>query len=76
MKFHDIGEDSNIEPGEYLLHVPSKTIVICGKYNGTSVRALNGPRLFEDDVDNFKKITLSHRERKSTYVASCKGCGG
>jgi len=75
MKFYDIDKDSEIIPGEFLLHIPSKAIVLCGAYDGVSVRALDGGKLFEDNVENFKKIIITTRERKTHYVAGCKGCG-
>ena len=75
MKFYDIDEDSQIVPGEFLLHVPSKAIVLCGAYDGKKVRALDGGKLFEDEVINFKKLIITHRERRTKYVAGCKSCG-
>jgi hypothetical protein len=76
MKFYDIEDDDKVVPGEYLLHVPSNEIVLCGAYDGTNIRALFGAQLIEDKIKNFKKIAVARRERKMKYVASCKGCGG
>jgi len=75
MKFHDISDESTVAPGEYLLYVPKNSIVLCGAFDGTNIRALENGALFEDKVENFKKITLTQRERKRRYVSRCKGCG-
>ena len=75
MKFYDISEESTVAPGEYLLYVPKNSIVLCGAFDGTNIRALENGSLFEDKVENFKKITLTQRERKRRYVSRCKGCG-
>ena len=76
MKFHDIAEDDQIVPGEFLLHIPTKSIVVCGAYDGVQIRALDGGKLFKDKIDNFKKIQITARERKTRYVPTCKGCSG
>jgi len=75
MKFYDIGEESTVAPGEYLLYVPKNSIVLCGAFDGANIRALENGSLFEDKVENFKKITLTQRERKRRHVSRCKGCG-
>jgi hypothetical protein len=76
MKFYDIDESAVIVPGEFLLYVPRNTVVVCGAYDGTTIRALINGRLLEDDVDKFKKITITEREKKRRYVSTCKGCSG
>jgi hypothetical protein len=76
MKFYDIDDYTKVVPGEYLLHVPSKSIVLCGAFDGGSVRVMGDGRLFEDDIGNFKKIAIDKKERKHYYVATCKSCGG
>ena len=76
MKFYDIDDYSKVVPGEYLYHVPTKAIVICGAYDGNNVRALYNGRIFNDEINNFKKITITKRERSNYYVPACKSCGG
>jgi len=76
MEFYDIDENTKAHPGEYLLHIPSKQIVMCGAYkpdDGT-IRALHNGRLMEDKIHNFQKIKLSQAERRTRANASCSGC--
>ena len=75
MKFDEITEDTQVYPGEYLLYVPKKAIVVCGAYKGDTIRALDNGRLLEDRVENFKKIRITNKERKEQRRAKCKGCG-
>ena len=76
MEFYDISDDVKAHPGEYLLHIPSKQIVMCGAYkaaNGT-IRALHNGRLMEDKIANFQKIKLSQSERRERTPSGCGGC--
>lgn len=75
MEFTDISENSKPHPGEFLLHVPTNSIVICGAYMGEDIRVLNNGRLFVDSVGNFKKLLLSKEERKNKSTPKCKACG-
>jgi|TARA_Y100000310_G_scaffold335389_2_gene417317 hypothetical protein len=75
MEFEEITEDAKVFPGEFLLHVPKKTIVVCGAFKGDTIRVLDNGRLVEDKVQNFKKIKLNDNEREERYVSRCKGCG-
>jgi len=75
MDFEEITDDVNVFPGEYLLYVPKKVIVVCGAYKGDTIRVLENGRLLEDKVENFKKIRLTKKERKERKRARCKGCG-
>jgi hypothetical protein len=76
MNFQEITEDSKVFPGEYLLHVPSNKIVICGAYKPLEgkIRALANGRLMEDAIANFQKIKLSKSEKKKRTVRQCGGC--
>ena len=76
MKFQVITENSKVFPGEYLLHVPSKQIVVCGAYKPSEgkIKALANGRLMEDAVANFQKIKLSKSEQKKKPVRRCGGC--
>ncbi len=78
MKFEEITEDTVVYPGEYLLHLPSKQIVLCSAYrkNLGKIKALKQGRLMEDDVRAFKKISMSAAERKRQRRKSCGGCKG
>ena len=77
MKFDDIVEESIVSPGEYLLHEPTSQIVLCGAYvkKEGRIRALSRGAVLEDEVDNFKKIRLTPKERKERQKSKCKGCG-
>jgi hypothetical protein len=76
MKFQVITENSKVFPGEYLLHVPSKQIVVCGAYKPIEgkIKALANGRLMEDAIANFQKIELAKSERKKKTVRQCGGC--
>tara|TARA_R110002020_G_scaffold65206_1_gene172296 strand:+ start:231 stop:464 length:234 start_codon:yes stop_codon:yes gene_type:complete len=75
MKFEEITDDAQVFPGEYLLYVPKKVIVVCGAYKGDTIRVLENGRLIEDKVENFKKIRLTKKESKEKRPSRCKGCG-
>lgn len=55
MKFYDITDEDYPHPGEYLLYIPSQTIVMCGAFTGTRVKVMHNGRVLEDKVENFKK---------------------
>ena len=78
MNFYDIDDDAKVYPGEYLLHVPSQQIILCGAYkkNCGTIKGLNQGVLMEDKVENFKKIRLTVKENKERTASRCKGCGG
>jgi len=76
MNFQEITENSKVFPGEYLLHIPSNQIVICGAYKPSEgkIKALANGRLMEDAIVNFQKIKLSKSEKKKRTVRHCGGC--
>jgi len=76
MNFQEITENSKVFPGEYLLHIPSNQIVICGAYKPSEgkIKALANGRLMEDAIVNFQKIKLSKSEKKKRTVRQCGGC--
>jgi hypothetical protein len=78
MKFYDIEDDTKVYPGEYLLHIPSQQIILCGAYkkNDGIIKGLSQGSLMEDKVENFKKIRLTVKENKDRKATRCKGCGG
>jgi len=80
VEFTELTEETKVFPGEYLLHVPSKAVVLVGAYNWSAnfVRVLKHGRLLEDTVAHFKKIRLTaeeHRTHRGTKCGSCKGGG-
>lgn len=77
MRFVNINEESIIYPGEYLLHIPTNQIVLCGAFNyhENFIRCLNNGKLMTDTVDNFNKIQASHKEQRKSFT-KCKGCSG
>ena len=77
MEFQKIKEETKVYPGEYLLHKPTNNIVLCGAFKrdmGT-IRCIAGSKLFEDKIENFRKIKLNKKEQKERTVSRCKGCG-
>lgn len=76
MKFEEISKESKVYPGEYILHQPTQSIVLCGAFkrkDGT-IRVMANGRLMEDKIENFKKIQLSPEEQLSRKINRCKGC--
>tara|TARA_R100000008_G_scaffold802_1_gene656 strand:- start:5005 stop:5244 length:240 start_codon:yes stop_codon:yes gene_type:complete len=78
MKFREITKESKVFPGEYLLHEPTKNIVLVGAYNWDEgfIRVMANGRLLEDKISHFKKIVLTHKERRKTMRRGCGGCKG
>ena len=77
MTFETIAEDTTVVPGEYLLHTPTRQIVMCGAFNRSHdlIRALSNGRLIEDKIENFNKILLTKDEKKRRQPRqSCGGC--
>lgn len=77
MEFYKITDELKAFPGEYIFHVPTKQIVLCGSFNREKniIRALTAGRLFADKIQNFQKITIKQHETKKYKTAGCKGCG-
>ena len=78
MEFYDFTDDIKAHPGEYLLHTPSRQIVMCGAFNiseGT-IRALYNGRLMEDSIENFQKIKMpqSSTEKRKRTRGGCGSC--
>ena len=76
MELIDIEEDAKVYPGEYLLHVPSRQIVVCGAFikSENKIKALKNGQLITENVKNFQKIKLSYKEKKERKYRSCGGC--
>ena len=75
MEFYEITEKDKPYPGEYILYVPSQSIVLCGAYTGTHIKALHNGKVLSDRVENFKKIKVGTKEKKQKFVSRCKACG-
>ena len=78
MKFIEIDGDSEVYPGEYVLHKPSSAIVIVGAFNREKniVRVFKDGKLFEDKIKNFNKINLDRQEHRNFKDKTCKKCKG
>ena len=75
MEFYDITEDDIPHPGAYILYVPSQSIVLCGAYTGSHIKALLNGKVIKDRAENFKKIKIGMKEKKQKFVSRCKACG-
>ena len=78
MEFHDIVEEDTVHEGEYLFHVPSKTVVLCGTFSRETdeVSALKNGKMIRDSIVNFQKITVPRAEHYRTSGSKRRGCGG
>jgi hypothetical protein len=76
MDFTEINESAKVHPGEYLLYSPGNQIVVCGAFNRAEnyIRAFGNGRYVEDKINQFKKIQVTAKERKT--VRKTKRCGG
>ena len=76
MELKPIDDNSKVYPGEYLLHVPSRQIVVCGAFKRSEkkIKALKNGQLITEDINNFQKINLSKKERREKKYKSCGGC--
>ena len=74
--FINIDDNSKVYPGEYLLHIPSKQVVVCGAFikSENKIKALKNGQLITEDIKNFQKINLSQKERRDRKYRSCGGC--
>lgn len=77
MKFEEI-EHQTVYPGEYLLHTPTKQIVVVGAFKKREgkIKTFANGKLLEDEIDKFKKIVLTAKQLKKqkTSRRSCGGC--
>ena len=76
MELYEITEDLKVSAGEYILHQPSNFLVLCGafKRGEDMIRVLGPEGMFEDKIDNFKKIKLDKDEQRNKIGTKCKGC--
>ena len=75
MEFYKIEEEAKVFPGEYLLHVPSNQIVLCGAFKPTQglIKYMAQGRLAEDKIENFNKIKTNKRMKPRKSCGGCKG---
>jgi len=77
VKFKDIKEEDTVYPGEYLLHKPSRQIVVCGAYMKTKdkIKALANGRLLIDNIAEFQKLNVTKEDHANKLkISRCKGC--
>lgn len=77
MEFYEITEEQRAYPGEYILHEPTRQIVLCGSYNkeNNQIKALASGKMLVDRIENFKKIGIENEPRPSRKLAGCQKCG-
>jgi len=75
MEFYKIEEEAKVFPGEYLLHVPSNQIVLCGAFKRTQglIKYMARGKLSEDKIENFNKIKTNKRMKPRKRCGGCKG---
>jgi len=76
MNLYEITDELKVFPGEYVFHVPTNQIVLCGSFmrEKKSMRVLASGKMFTDNIDNFRKIQLSRAENKKIKPKGCGGC--
>jgi len=77
MTFVEITANTNAAPGEYLYHIPTRQIVMCGAFSRSKgeIRALANGKLLTDVIANFQKIEVSRSSPPVRTFSKCKGCG-
>ena len=79
MEFYEISSTDRVSEGEYVFHIPSETVVLCGEFSRTAnnIIALSNGKLLEDTIDNFKKISMPKKAAYRTKAhRRCGGCKG
>ena len=73
MEFYTIEEEAKVFPGEYILHLPSNQIVLCGAFKRAQglIKYMTQGKLAEDKIENFNKIK---KEKGSPRKRGCGGC--
>jgi|TARA_R110000744_G_scaffold70175_5_gene142063 hypothetical protein len=77
VEFYEIDKEDKVSPGEYVLHEPTQTVVLCGVFSRdrNEIKALGSGRLIEDSIGNFKKIKVPQNKKyERKYTASCGSC--
>ena len=75
MEVYKIEEEAKVFPGEYLLHVPSNQIVLCGAFKRIQglIKYMAHGKLAEDKIENFNKIKTNKRMKPRKSCGGCKG---
>ena len=77
MEFREIEDTDTVYPGEYLLHKPSRQIVVCGAYikKEEKIKALANGRLLVGEIADFQKVLVNKDDQgKKRTFSRCKGC--
>jgi len=76
MQFREIKENEKVHPGEYLLHIPTNQVVMCGAYikSQNKIKVLANGRLLVGPVGDFHKIYVERNEKTGRPVRTCGGC--
>jgi len=77
VRFYSIEDDMTVYPGEYILHIPSKQIVLCGAFKKADglIKGMANGSMMEDKIENFQKIKITSEEYRDSRAGKCKGCG-
>ena len=78
MEFYEIAENDKVAAGEYILHKPTQSVVLCGVFSRerNEIKALNNGKLLEDHINNFQKIKMPRKEMYRNRGTAGAGCGG
>ena len=78
MEFYEIGKEDYVSEGEYVLHIPSETVVLCGDFSreNNNIAALKDGKFIEDTIDNFKKIKIIKAVYRTKAHRRCGVCKG
>tara|TARA_R100000315_G_C5188924_1_gene110042 strand:- start:214 stop:450 length:237 start_codon:yes stop_codon:yes gene_type:complete len=77
MDLYKIEQSDKAFPGEYIYHEPTNRVVLCAFFDAANhrIRVMSNGKMFFDKIENFKKIKLNTKERTTSRVKTCKGCG-
>jgi hypothetical protein len=78
VEFTPITENLKVAAGEYIFHVPTQQIVLCGSFSKATntITGLGQQGMISDMIENYQKIYMSAEELENSRSAPCKGCGG
>ena len=77
MTFVEISDDMKVSPGEYILHVPTQQVVLCGAFmrKKNQIKVLGSGKSFVDAISSFKKIQMNPKENSKRSKSKKGGCG-
>jgi len=79
MRLYEIDENAHVAKGEYLFHLPTQQVVVCGKLSREKnrIQAIGAGRILLDEIENFRKIQLTKQENedriRNRKCSKCKG---